>query len=151
MSTQFNTDPQSPVQPFPPMPDHPPVKQKAQRKWLVPVLMITALLVGIGFGSIKPAPAPVTIEKPVEKIVEKKVEVPVTPAVCGVALDKGAEVNDISAEVVRLLSSSLTAAGEMDAATIVANTAKVREQTQKLKDLTPTFQLSRDSCRASLK
>lgn len=145
MSTQF--------QPAPPMPSYQPQAPKPKRAWLLPLLLVAAILVGFGVGAAKPAPDPVTVEKrvevPVEKIVTK--EVPVTPAACGTALDRGADIIGMSGTVVGLLSDSLGAAGNLDAATIRNNSDKIREQTAKLKEITPEFQLSRDLCQASLK
>jgi hypothetical protein len=128
-------------------------KPKAKRGWMVPVLVAVALIFGFGMGAIKPAPDPVTIEKrvevPVEKIVTK--EVPVTPAACGDYIEASSKVNDISSTVVGILSDTLSAAVNLDAATIRANNAKVDAETAKLKDITPEFQSTRDTCKASLK
>lgn len=154
MSTQTNWNP-TPPNPLPPLPVNPPAKPKAKRRWLVPVLVLVALFMGVGIGSAKPAPDPVTITKevPVEKIVTKEVpvEVPVTPTECGDFITLAAKVNDINSEVLGLLSSSLTAAGNLDSATIMANNAKLPTQTAKLKALTPEYQTARDTCKASLK
>lgn len=142
-----------PTYTVPPMPNHAP--KKAKRKWLVPLLMLAALLVGLTVGAAKPAPDPVTIEKVVEKKVEvpveKQVEVPVTPTACGDFIDLAEKVNNISSEVLGIMSSTITAAGNLDAATITANNAKLPPQTAKLKAITPDYQSARDTCRASLK
>lgn len=128
-------------------------KPKPKRAWLLPLLVVAGILAGFGVGAAKPAPDPVTITKevPVDKIVEKRVEVPVTPAACGDYIEASAKVNDISSTVVGLLSDTLSAAADLDAAKIRANNAKVDAETAKLKDITPEFQSTRDECKASLK
>jgi hypothetical protein len=135
------------------MPTHQPQKPKAKRRWLVPLLIAVALLMGVGMGSAKPAPDPVTIEKVVEKKVEvpveKRVEVPVTPPSCLTALSKAGEIIDISGNTVGILSDTLKAAVTWDSATITANTEKVKAQTSKLGDISPSYISAREECQAS--
>jgi hypothetical protein len=146
MSTQL---PQADTSYFPPMPNHPPVKPKAKRKWLVPVLMIAALLLGIGFGSIKPTPDPVTITKEVP--VEKRVEVPVTPTACGTALTLYDQLVGYSTEALGYSNEALQSAAKLDAAGIYAANDKVKTLTPKIDTLAPLLRAAKDTCRASLK
>ena len=128
-------------QPQPPAP-------KKRFNWKLALIVFAAVLIGGVIGSVSnPAPPPVVQVQVQEKVVEKEV----TPTACGTALDRGAEIIGMGGTVVGLLSDSLEAAGNLDAATIRANSEKIREQTQKLKDITPDYQLSRDTCESSLK
>lgn len=154
MSTQ-NTEPTyyaSPestnqYQPVPPMPEHPPVKPKAKRRWLMPVLLIAALFVGLAVGSAKPTPDPVTVEKQVEK----RVEVPVTPPECGKALTLYDQLVTYSTEALGYSNDALQSAAKLDAAGIYAANDKVTALTPKINDLTPLLRSAKDTCRASLK
>jgi hypothetical protein len=134
------------------MPTYQPKPQKPKRGWLVPVIVAVALIFGFGMGAIKPPPAPVTIEKVVEKRVEvpveKRVEVPVTPQACITALSKAGEIIDISGNTVGIMSDTLKAAVTWDSATITANTEKVKTETTKLKDITPGYISAREECQA---
>jgi hypothetical protein len=110
-----------------------------------------ALIFGFGLGAIKPPPAPVTITKevPVDKIVEKRVEVPVTPQACLTALTHAGEIIDISGATVGIMSDTLKAAVLRDVPSITANTEKVKVQTDKLKGITPGYISAREECQAS--
>lgn len=146
MSSQTQTQ-------FPPLPNHSPHPPKSKRRWIMPLLIIVALFMGVGMGSAKPAPDPVTITKevPVEKIVTKEVEVTkeVTPPSCITALEHAGEIIDISGDTIGILSETLTAAGNFDVATITANSGKVKAQTDKLGKVSPKYVSAREECQAS--
>lgn len=155
MSTQ-NTEPTYYASPestnqyqpsVPAMPNHPPVKPKAKRRWLMPVLLIAALFVGLAVGSTKPTPDPVTIEKQVEK----RVEVPVTPPECGKALVLYDQLVNYSTEALGYSNEALQSAATLDAAGIYAANDKVKTLTPKINDLTPLLIAAKSTCRASLK
>jgi hypothetical protein len=145
MSTQ-----QLPSQIIPPMPTK---KPKAKRKWLMPLLLGFALLIGIGVGSTKPAPPPVTIEKPVDKIVEKekRVEVPVTPPECIKALALSEQVITLSGEALGYSGDAMKAATNMDVAGIYAANDKIKTVSPKLTAITDPLTSAKATCRASAK
>jgi hypothetical protein len=140
----------TPLQPqYAPFQSQPQTPEPKKRfNWALALTVFVAVLIGAGLGFVsKPDPAPVV------QVQEKEVEVEkeVTPAACGTALDLGSEIIGNGGTVIGLLSDSLEAVADFDAATIRANNVKVKEQTEKLKEITPEFLTSRETCRASLK
>lgn len=149
-NTTPDLDRHSPDYEFRPFPGNTPPAPKKQAWWKKPIVIlpVATLILGLGLGmSNRPDPVTntVTVEKPVEKIVEKEV----TPQACLTALDKAGEVIDISGEVVRVMSEGFSAVSTMDVAGVAAVGPKVQEQTAKLKALTPSYVAAKTECRAA--
>jgi len=151
--TQYNS-PESTNQygAVPPMPDHKPTK--AKKKWLVPLLIAVALLFGAGIGNATAAAKPAEIQiqtKEVEKVVEKKVNVPVltTPASCTDAITYAEQIMSSSARAVGVMGEMFKAAARLDAATITSLSPKIDDETAVLNGIRPKYQSARDSCQAS--
>lgn len=138
----------TPLQPqYAPYQSQPPAPKK-RFNWKTALTVFAAVLIGGVVGSVSnPAPPPVVEVQVQEKIVEKEV----TPVECGTALDIGSEIIANGGTVIGLLSDSLGAVADFDAATIRENNVQVNEQTEKLKEITPEFLSSREACQASLK
>lgn len=136
----------------PPMPPQAP--KKAKKKWLVPVLIVAALLLGAGMGNASAAAKPAEIQiqtKEVEKVVEKKVPVPVptTPSECAAALDYAEDVMRSSARVVGIFSDIIDAVKILDANKITELSPKIDDETVILEDIRPKYQSAAATCRAS--
>lgn len=114
-----------------PLPAHNYLGPKKRRAWLIPAgIAALALLLGISIG-VSGRPAPVTIEKTVEKPVN------VTPPACTQALDLYEQAMDgLSTSLGYIMDGNYSAAG--------TNTAKV-------KALAPRVNAAKAECRASTK
>ena len=135
--------------PVPPMPTKAPKKPK---QWLVPVLIAVALVFGAGMGNASAAVKPAEIqiqEKEVEKIVEKKVPVPTTPASCIDAITYAEQVMESSSRAFGVMGEMFKAAAKLDAATMTALSPKIDDETDTLNRIRPKYQSARDSCKAS--
>jgi hypothetical protein len=139
-----------PVPPVPPQNAVPPKPKTPfwKKIWVLPV---AALLVGLAIGAGDPRTVEVTKEVPVEKIVEKEVEVavPTTPQGCIDAIDTAVEMFAVQAAVMDIVSGSLNAVANNDVAGIDAATAKMGEQNAELDKLQTPWASAVKECRAS--
>lgn len=123
-------------------------RQKPQAWWKKPVVILPlgTLVLGLSLGTMnRPDPVTVTVEKPVEKIVEKKV----TPVACLTALDLSEQAFGYAAESMGYMSKALTAAGDMDVAAITQASADLKVVTPKMEALSPRVNAAKAECRAA--
>lgn len=136
---------QLPTQTFEPVPPMPPQKPKRKMPWLAIILTTVALFIGAGAGYASgSSKIPDTVE--VEKEVEKRVDVPVTPSVCTEALSLAEDVISSAARSLGYSNDSLNAVGELDAKRIEANGSKIEAETAVLEELGVKYRDARDSC-----
>lgn len=153
MSNQMPHQTFEPHPPVPPMPVYVPNPKRPKKRFLVPILVITALLFGVATGAASTSAKEVEVikEVPVEKIVEKEVtvEVPVTPEACTDALDYASIIFTMNADAIGTMQDMLQHAVAMDAAGLEADTAKLDKQTQELGKVKTPFTDAVKECRAS--
>jgi hypothetical protein len=145
-------------QPSAQWPDVPPQAPKVPKKpskfkrFGLPVgLLLLGLVIG-GASGASAVPDPVQVVKEVpgpERVVEKKVTVPTTPASCVQAIDDAEKIIASSGRAVGVMSDMFGAAAKLDAATINRLSPKIDDETAYLNKIRPSYQSSRDSCRAS--
>ena len=118
--------------------------------WKRPLTLVGVGALAIGIligGSGRPAPEVVTVEKPVDKIVEKRVEV--TPAVCLSALDLSETAFGYASDAFGFASAALTAAGNMDIAGIEKAGADIKALNPKIEAIAPRVNAAKAECRAA--
>lgn len=150
-----NTMPTQTFEAMPPMPQHQSnaVPPKQKKRWLMPVLVAVAVLLGfaVGGAAVPPKTVEVTKEVPVDKIVTKEVtkEVPTTPKECTDALDYAATIFTMNADAIGTMSDMVQHAGHLDADGLNADNAKLDKQTQELSKIKQPYQDAVAACRAS--
>lgn len=150
-----NPMPTNTFESMPPLPPKPP-QEHAVRKtplWRKPILwVLTALFFGVavGAGSASAKEVEVIKEVPVEKIVEKEVEVevPVTPTACTDALDYASIIFTMNADAIGTMQDMVKHAGTFDAAGLNADTAKLNKQAEDLDKLSQPYKDAVALCRA---
>jgi hypothetical protein len=151
MSNQMPTNTFESMPPLPPVPPQHAVPKKTPF-WKRPLLwVLAALLFGIAVGAGDPRTVEVTKEVPVEKIVEKEVEVavPTTPEACTDALDYASVIFTMNAEAIGVMQNMLKHAVALDAAGMDADTAELDKLTQNLGKIKTPYQSAVEQCRAS--
>lgn len=131
-------------------------KRPRKKRWILPVSVgVAGLLIGSAMGaSNRPKPVEVVKEVPgpervVTQTVEKKVDVPKTPAACLTALDLSEQAFNYAAEALGYSNDALTAAGQLDPAGIQAAGDKMEALNPKIKALAPKVNAAKSECRAS--
>lgn len=128
----------------------------AKTKWFPFVATgVLAMVVG-GFIGASGQPEPIVKEVPgpervVTNTVEKKVDVPVTPAACVTALDLSEKGFSISAEAMGYMSDALTAASKFDVASMQRANVNLDALNPKLKAITAPMKAASAECRAAAK
>lgn len=143
--TQHTTYPQMPSQA-----PKPPKASKLKRFGLPTGLLLLGLIIG-GASGASAVPEPVEVVKEVpgpERVVEKKVNVPVTPQTCRDAITHGEAVIQSSSRVAGIFSEIIDAVRAMDSAAIIALNPKIDTETAILNEIRPKYQAARDACRA---
>lgn len=141
-----------PHPPVPPMPVYSPNPKRPKKRFLVPILVIGALLFGLATGAASTSAKEVEVikEVPVEKIVEKEVtvEVPVTPQACLDVITTAGKILTVSVAIQDAQQDALTAVSNSDVAGINAATEKVKAQNAVLDTLTGPWGEAIEGCRA---
>ena len=139
---------------FDPNHDFRPRKQQLlQKPWFIPAVAgALALFIGIAIGSSsEPKTVEVIKEVPVEKIVTKTVEKPVTPQSCLTALDLSEEGFTYSAEAMGYMNDALQAAGKLNVAGLTKANADLEKVSPKMKQLSAPMKTASAECRAAAK
>lgn len=127
---------------------------KKKRWFKNPLLLIPvgALILGFSAGaSTTPEPVTVTETKEVpgpERVVEKEVEVPVTPAACTEYIAVSEEAFGYASEIIGYLGSALTGASDFDVAVVEKAAADMKTVQPKLEAVTPKVNAAKAECAA---
>lgn len=143
-----------PHPPVPPMPIYVPNPKRPKKRFLVPILIIAALLFGVATGAASTSAKEVEVikevevvkEVPVEKIVTETVEV--TPKSCTDALDYASILFTLNADAIGTMQNMLKHAVAFDAAGLDADTAELNKTTEAVGKLKTPFTNAVKECRA---
>lgn len=131
----------------------------ARRRILAIGIPVAALLIGVGIGNSAAGGVPEArvetkietreVEVPVEKIVEKKVDVPVTPAACIAALDEAEALNQINIEAFGVVADMFDAASSFDVSGMNAGSAELDALQPKVASKVADYNEEATACRAN--
>lgn len=124
-----------------------PQGRKRKRKWVLPAsLAVAGLLIGGGVGGVigyGEKPEPVTIEK----VVEKEVEVPVTPTACITAIEDSAAMIDRLLGLADISSAAISAVAEDDIPALDRQTQKVKDLNADIEDMAGPLAVAVENCK----